>query len=108
MTLTSVAAAEERMAQACLGLPGPATRVITLERNAADLRIRVYQEGVLSDEAYDAIVAAADNAMEGIEGVTYHWALIRSDAPAAVPALGKVIWTRPGTTFRAWVEGDPS
>ncbi|HVG43921.1 MAG TPA: hypothetical protein VM890_04300 [Longimicrobium sp.] len=108
MKPTPVAVAEERVAQACLRLPRPETRVVALERNAADLWIRVYQDGVLSDEASDAIEAATGTAMAGIEGVTHHGSLIRSDAPAAVPALGEVIWARPGTALRAWVEGDPS
>jgi len=107
MIPTPVAEAAERVARACLRLPRPETRVITLERNAADLRVRVYQDGALFDEAFDAIEAAIGTALAGIEGVTHHGSLIRSDAPAAVPALGEVIWARPGTALRAWVEGDP-
>jgi hypothetical protein len=106
MTVAPVETAQARVEAACLRQVRPETRAVTLERNAADLWVRVYHDGPCGDETSDALDHALDGAMAGIEGVTCHGSFVRCDAPAAVPALGRVLFARPGTEFRAWVEGD--
>ena len=86
-------------------------RAVTIEVNARHITLRVYHDGVASEEAWEDFDAAmtdvyADFPHDGAEAVTIDYRFIRCDSPAKLPGLGSPVFARKGTEFREWKSGD--
>jgi hypothetical protein len=80
-------------------------RAITAEVNMRQIGVRVYHDGLSSDELWDDFDAAmtcvlADFPAEGPEAISLHHSLRRYDPPDPIPAIGWPIFARKGTRFR--------
>ena len=94
-----------------LGEITPDMRAVTVEVNARHISVRVYHDGLASEEAWDEFDSAmtevyADFPMLGSDAITIDYKMIRCDAPEVIPALGMPVFARKGTHFRDWKEGD--
>lgn len=109
--LPLLAQAQLSVMRAMLGEITPEMRAVTVEVNARQITVRVYHNGLASDELWDDFNAAttevyADFPAEGPDAISVHHKLIRCDAPQLIPALGQPIFVRKGTQFRDWSLGD--
>ena len=112
MTTSFLHQAQLSAMRAMLGEITPEMRAITVEVNMRQITVRVYHDGVASDELWDDFDAAmacvqADFPGEGPEAISLVQILHRYDSPAPIPAIGFPIFARKGTRFREWTRGDP-
>jgi hypothetical protein len=73
-------------------------RAVTVEVNARQVTIRVYHDGLASDEAWEdfdaAMIRAEGDLLPDGTPVSINHCFIRCDSPDAVPALGDPVFAR--------------
>lgn len=90
--------------RALLGEIMPEMRAITVDRNQREVVVRVFHEGVASDELIDTVDVAdtemrADFPSNGPDAITLETVLVRSDAPEPIPPLGMPLFACKGVRF---------
>ncbi|MEP6999149.1 MAG: hypothetical protein ABI969_01640 [bacterium] len=98
--------------RALLGEITPAMRAVTVELNAELVTIRVYHDGVASDELWADLDAAstavhADLPERPDHPVSVQLSLLRCDEPHPIPTLGEAVFSRKGVQHREWKPSDP-